>query len=139
MIFFGRTVSYTFTPLFRPLRRSGASDGVRVHPRPVSGADRSGLPAGLVCLQRLELPQLRHRGGGGATQVSQTPVSGCAVWNPCRWIAAILTVRSDRTRRERRHSREVVRVLRVPLASRCTNVGDMAEASEYSRGLGSLC
>ena len=48
----------------RELRGSGAVGGLLHGPDADRGADRSGLPSGLLRLQRLELPQLRHRGGG---------------------------------------------------------------------------
>lgn len=77
--------------LCRPLWRSGASSCVRVYPRPVSGADRSGLPAGLVCFQRLELSQLCHRGGGGATQVSHTSATASSSNTPADCVSTLLS------------------------------------------------
>ena len=67
-------ISVSSSPAFLPsVSRSlwppAAQCGLWVQAGPVSRSDSAGLPAGLLCLQRLEFPQLCHRGGCGATQV----------------------------------------------------------------------
>lgn len=48
----------------RELRGVDSSGGLLHGEDAVGGSDRSGLPAGVLRLQRLELPQLRHGGSG---------------------------------------------------------------------------
>ena len=55
----------------RPLLLVGAGACVRDVPGLRSGADRPFLPAGLLRLRRLELPQLCDGGAGGPLQVME--------------------------------------------------------------------
>lgn len=48
----------------RELRGPDPPGGLRHGEDAIGGSDRSGLPAGVLRLQRLELPQLCHGGGG---------------------------------------------------------------------------
>lgn len=63
--------------LLRTLWGSKAQRGLWVPPGTNSGTGGAGVPSGLICLQRLELPQLRDRRGGGATQVRHAIVHEC--------------------------------------------------------------
>lgn len=54
----------------RELRGADPPGGLHPGQDAVRGADRSGLPAGLLRLQRLELSELRHRGSGRTPTVS---------------------------------------------------------------------
>lgn len=67
----------------RKLRGSDSSGGLFPGQDAVSWTDRSGLPAGLLRLQRLELPQLRYRGSGW-TQTVNIHFSQC--FEPTRFL-----------------------------------------------------